>query len=180
MSEKNVLTLKRIQDRIFTIRGNQVMIDADLAELYQVETKVFNQAVKRNIERFPESFRFQLTDEEFDNLRSQIVTSRWGQNWGGRRYNPYAFTEQGTAMLSAVLKSDVAVNISIQIMKAFVAMRKFINNNTLLIQRVENVEKKQIETDGKVEKLLSAFETNDVQLKQGISKKNMLVFVIYK
>ena len=105
-----------IKNLIYVIRGQQVMLDSDLAMLYQVETKVFNQAVKRNIERFPEKFRFQLTKEEYDSLRSQFVTSN---GKGGRRYMPYVFTEQGIAMLSAVLRSKIAIQISIKIMDAF-------------------------------------------------------------
>ena len=102
-----------IKRRIFTIRGKQVMLDSDLAELYQIQTKIFNQSVNRNIERFPERFCFRLTKEEFASLRSQIVTSK---GRGGRRYMPFVFTEQGIAMLSAVLKSDIAVKVSISIM----------------------------------------------------------------
>ena len=123
---------KNIENMIYTIRGQQVMLDSDLAMLYQVETKVFNQAVTRNIERFPLSFRFQLTKEEFDSLRSQFVTSK---ERGGRRYRPYVFTEQGIAMLSSVLRSDVSIQISIHIMNAFIEMRHFIANNTLLFEK---------------------------------------------
>ena len=110
---------RSIRDLIYVVRGQQVMMDSDLAALYQVETKVFNQAVKRNIARFPDKYRFQLTNEEFSSLRSQIVTSN---GKGGRRYKPYVFTEQGIAMLSAVLRSDIAVQTSIKIMDAFVEM----------------------------------------------------------
>lgn len=102
-----------IKSLIYVVRGQQVMLDSDLAEMYQVETKVFNQAVKRNIERFPEEFCFRITREEYDTLRSQIVTSK---EKGGRRYLPYVFSEQGIAMLSAVLRSDVAIQVSIRIM----------------------------------------------------------------
>lgn len=112
-----------IQSLIYVIRGKQVMLDSDLAILYQVETKTFNQAVKRNIERFPENFRFQLKKEEYDSLRSQFVTSKEGR--GGRRYLPYVFTEQGIAMLSAVLRSDIAIQVSIRIIETFVEMRKY-------------------------------------------------------
>lgn len=114
---------------IYTIRDKQVMVDSHLAALYKVETRVFNQAVKRNIERFPEHFRFQLTDEEYRNLKSQTVISSSDSQHGGRRYNPYVFTEQGIAMLSAVLRSDVAIEVSIKIMDAFVEMRKFLSSN---------------------------------------------------
>ena len=130
------------------------MLDSDLAMLYQVETKVFNQAVSRNIERFPENFRFQLTKEEFDALRSQIATSN---GRGGRRYRPYMFTEQGIAMLSGILRSDIAIQVSIRIMNSFVEMRRFIANNALLFEKVSNIELKQLEyqksTDDKFEKV---------------------------
>lgn len=131
-----------LRSLVYVIRGQQVMLDSDLAALYQVETKVFNQAVSRNIERFPENFRFQLTAEEYTSLRSQFVTSN---GRGGRRYLPYAFTEQGIAMLSGVLRSDVAVQMSIRIMNTFVEMRRFIANNALLFERISNIELKQLE-----------------------------------
>ena len=131
-----------IKSLIYIVRGQQVMLDSDLAILYQVETKVFNQAVSRNIERFPESFRFQLTKEEYDSLRSQFVISN---GRGGRKYRPYVFTEQGIAMLSSVLRSDVAVQVSIKIMNTFVEMRHFISNNSLLFEKVSHIELKQLE-----------------------------------
>ncbi len=121
-----------IQEKIHEIRGARVMLDSDLAALYGVETKVLNRAVKRNAERFPERFMFQLTNQELANLRFQIGTST---GWGGSRYLPYAFTEQGVAMLSAVLRSPTAVQVSISIMDAFVAMR-----NYLLTQAHESAE----------------------------------------
>lgn len=130
-----------IKNLIYVIRGQQVMLDSDLAMLYQVETKVFNQAVKRNIERFPEKFRFQLTKEEYDSLRSQFVTSN---GKGGRRYMPYVFTEQGIAMLSAVLRSKIAIQISIKIMDAFVEMRRFLASNALMFERINKMEVKQL------------------------------------
>lgn len=147
---------------IFIIRGQQVLLDNDLADLYGVETKVLNQAVKRNIQRFPEEFRFQLTKEEFQILRSQIAASEEGS--GGRRYMPYAFTEQGVAMLSAVLRSDTAIQMSIQIMKAFVEMRHFITNNAALFERISTVELKQLEyqkqTDKKFDKVFEYIDTH--------------------
>ena len=130
-----------IKNLIYVVRGQQVMLDSDLAMLYQVETKVFNQAVKRNIERFPEKFRFQLTKEEYDSLRSQFVTSN---GKGGRRYMPYVFTEQGIAMLSAVLRSKIAIQISIKIMDAFVEMRRFLASNALMFERINEMEVKQL------------------------------------
>ena len=130
-----------IHHLIYTIRGQQVMLDSDLAMLYQVDTKVFNQAVKRNIERFPEKFRFQLTKEEYVSLRSQFVTSK---GKGGRRYMPYVFTEQGIAMLSAVLRSDIAIQVSIKIMDSFVEMRSFLASNALMFARINEIENKQL------------------------------------
>jgi hypothetical protein len=150
---------KDIKNLIYVVRVQQVMLDSDLAMLYQVETKVFNQAVNRNIERFPENFRFQLTKEEFDALRSQIATSN---GRGGRRYRPYMFTEQGIAMLSGVLRSDVAVQVSIRIMNTFVEMRRFIANNALLFEKVSDLELKQLEhqksTDEKFDKVFQYIE----------------------
>lgn len=144
-----------ISKMIYTFRDRQVMVDSDLAALYRVETKVFNQAVKRNIERFPEHFRFQLSDAEYENLRSQIVTSRSMTQHGGRRYKPYVFTEQGIAMLSAVLRSDVAIEVSIKIMDAFVEMRRFLGSNKELFARLDRVELKQIETDKKIQEVFN-------------------------
>ncbi|MCD8336599.1 MAG: ORF6N domain-containing protein [Lachnospiraceae bacterium] len=147
-----------IRSLIYIVRGQQVMIDSNLAMLYQVETKVFNQAVKRNIARFPDNFRFQLTRDEYAVLRSQIVTLNENSGRGAhRKYLPYAFTEQGIAMLSAVLRSDVAIQVSINIMNAFVEMRRFISNNAFLFERISNVELKQLEyqkeTDEKLEQI---------------------------
>ena len=129
---------------IYMIRGKHVMLDSDLAALYKVETRVFNQAVRRNIERFPEHFRFQLTDDEYKILRSQSVISSSKSSHGGRRYNPFAFTEQGIAMLSAVLRSDVAIEVSIKVMDAFAEMRRFLVSNAELFARLDRVELKQL------------------------------------
>lgn len=132
---------ENIKNLIYNIRGKQVMLDSDVAMLYQCETKYVNRVVKRNSERFPEEFCFQLTEKEFQNLRCQIVTSSFEkQSYGGRRYLPYVFTEQGIAMLSALLKSDIAIKVSINIMKAFIEMRKFILNNGQVFERLTNVE----------------------------------------
>lgn len=135
-----------IENKILVIRGQQVMLDRDLAELYGVETKVLNQAVKRNIERFPERFMFQLDNGEFQFLRSQFVTSKTGTR-GGRQYLPYAFTEQGCAMLSTVLRSEMAIQMSIKIMDAFVAMRHFLQNNAQIFAELKAIRQHQIETD---------------------------------
>lgn len=147
-----------VKNMIYIIRNQQVMIDSDLATLYQVETKNLNKAMKRNQQRFPEDFCFQLSKEEFENLRFQIGASSLEKNsYGGRRYMPYVYTEQGISMLSSVLRSEVAINVSIGIMRAFVEMRRFIANNALLFERISNVELKQLEyqkqTDEKLEQI---------------------------
>ena len=136
------MELQTIQKKIYEIRGKQVMLDFDLAALYGVETKVLKQGVKRNIRRFPIDFMFELTQEEFNSLRSQFVTSN---KRGGTRYMPFAFTEQGVAMLSTVLRSKTAVETSIKIMDAFVSMRYFIASNAKVFQRLENIEYEQLE-----------------------------------
>jgi len=185
-----------IKDKIHTIRGLQVMLDRDLAELYQVETKQLNRAVKRNIERFPERFMFQLTVSEYNSLRSQFVTSETKDgslsedslrcqngtldkndilrcqngtsSWGGRTYLPFVFTEQGVSMLSAVLRSDIAVKVSIQIMDAFVTMRRFISSNAQMFQRLDRVELKQIDHDKKFEQVFKAIEDKSIKPSKGI------------
>jgi phage regulator Rha-like protein len=141
---------QNIQQKIFEIRGQRVILDFDLAELYEVETKVFNQAVKRNMERFPKDFMFQLTKEEFEILRSQIVTSRWG----GTRYLPYAFAEQGVAMLAGVLKSEKAVNMSIAIVRAFVVLKEFMLQHKDISLQLEQLRQ---ELNGRIDE-------HDVQL----------------
>jgi len=166
MNELTTSTHDGIKTKIYTIRGLQVMLDRDLAELYEVETRVLNQAVKRNIERFPEEFMFQLTKEEAENWMSQIVISN--KERMGIRKMPFVFTEQGVSMLSAVLKSEIAVSISIKIIKSFVEMRKFISNNALIFQRLDLLEQKQSKTDEKVEAILSAIEDKSMKPKQGI------------
>ena len=159
-----------IQRKIYTIRDVQVMLDRDLAAFYGVETKVLNQAVKRNIERFPQEFMFQLTKEELKNWKSQIVTSK--REKMGLRKLPYVFTEQGVAMLSGILKSKTAVKMSIQIINAFVAMRRFIINNAQIFQRIDTVEKRQLKyemtTDEKFEKVFNALQKDKLDPKQGI------------
>lgn len=128
--------LEIITQKIHEIRNQKVMLDYDLAALYEIETKVLKQAVRRNIERFPDDFMFELTKEEFDNLRSQFVTS----SYGGIRYMPFAFTEQGVAMLSSVLKSSKAIEINISIMRTFVRIRQFALNYTELQNRINEIE----------------------------------------
>lgn len=166
MTGHDLINSDGIQENIHTIRGLQVMLDQDLSRLYGVETRTINQTVKRNQDRFPGEFCFQLSEDEFFNWRSQIVMSN--EDKMGLRRPPYAFTEQGVAMLSAVLRSETAVKISVQIINAFIAMRRFIASNAQVFQRIATLEVKQIETDKKIDKVLNAIESKDVHPKQGI------------
>ena len=183
------LSNEEIKNLIYTIRGKQVMLDSDVAMLYHYETKKINQAVKRNIERFPEKFCFQLTEEEFSSLRSQIVTlnkttvqdnfedsslrsqfATLNENTGRgkhRKYLPYVFTEQGIAMLSGLLKNDIAIQVSINIMDDFVEMRKFLMVNGQLFERLTNVEYKLLEHDKKFDKVFDQLQ-NEENIKQKI------------
>ncbi|MGP1446711.1 MAG: ORF6N domain-containing protein [Candidatus Limimorpha sp.] len=149
---------------ILNIRGVQVMIDRDLAMLYGVETRVLNQAVKRNSNRFPDDFLFRLTKEEC--IKSQIVTLNKGRG-NHLKYLPYAFTEQGIAMLSGVLRSPTAIEVNIRIMRAFTAMRHFLANNAQIFQRLSNIEYHQIETDKRIDEIFKRLNAN-TQLQQGI------------
>lgn len=166
VSEMIKIDNQKIQGLIFVIRGKQVMLDSDLALLYQVETKYLNRCVKRNISRFPEEFCFQLTREEFDDLRCQFVTSsEIISQSGGRRYMPYVFTEQGIAMLSAVLRSEVAINVSIQIMKTFIEMRKYMANSSLVYEKMNGIEVRQIafeeKTDARFEQVFNYIASHE-------------------
>jgi hypothetical protein len=136
MNEKLILKEDTIINRIYMIRGMKVMLDNDLAELYEVETKRINEQVKRNLSRFPTDFMFQLNEREFDNLRSQFATS----SWGGRRTFPYVFTEHGVLMLSSVLNSPKAIEVNIQIMRIFIRMRSALLENQELINKIEQIE----------------------------------------
>ncbi|MGA2059873.1 MAG: ORF6N domain-containing protein [Thermoguttaceae bacterium] len=138
----SLIPADRIECCILFIRDQKVMLDKDLAELYGVGTKVLLQAVKRNIKRFPMDFMFRLNKEEFDLLRSQIVTSNISTSRGGRRYAPYAFTEQGVAMLSNVLRSPRAIDVNVEIMRAFVRLRRMLASNVELARKLEALEKK--------------------------------------
>ena len=169
----DVVNNEKIKDLIYTIRGKQVMLDSDVAKLYDYETKNLNKSVKRNIERFPEEFCFQLTENEFQNLRFQIGTSNkedmvW-KNRGGRRYLPYVFTEQGIAMLAGILKSETAVKVSINIIKAFVEMRKFVISNGQVFDRLTNIEYKLLEYDRKFDEVFN-------QLQKGENIKQKIFF----
>jgi len=139
VANQSVVPVERIEKRIFFLRGQKVMLSPDLAELYQVKPRVLVQAVKRNIDRFPKDFMFQLSKDEFANLKSQIVTSSWG---GLRRATPYAFTEQGVAMLSSVLRSKRAIQVNIEIMRVFVRLRQMLASNAELARKLQLLEKK--------------------------------------
>lgn len=167
--DKNLVIVdnREIQNMIYTIRGKQVMVDSDLAKLYQVTTGNLNKAVKRNLSRFPECFCFQLTEHEYKNLRFQNGSSSLNNNYGGRRYMPYVFTEQGIAMLSAVLKSDIAVEVSVKIMNSFVEMRRFLISNQEMFSRLDRIEIKQLETDRKFEEVFNYMAAN-TEIKQNI------------
>ena len=158
-----VTEIKDIERLVYVIRGKQVMLDSDLAMLYQVETKNLNKAATRNADRFPEDFRFKLTNEEYNNLRFQFGTSNEKQvGRGGRRYYPFVYTEQGISMLASVLHSKVAVQVSINIMRSFVEMRKFVANNALLFEKVSHIELRQLEyqknTDERFDKVFQYIE----------------------
>jgi hypothetical protein len=169
MTGNELIKIDDIKSRIFTIRGMQVMLDRDIAELYDVQTKVLNQAVKRNRNRFPERLLFMLSDQEKNELVTNCDRLRRLKHSSS---NPYVFTEQGVAMLSAVLKSEIAVDVSIKIMDAFILMRHFISENLKVFQRFEIIEKKQIEyqleSDKKFDIIFEAMEKNRLQTKQGI------------
>lgn len=135
----SMIPAEMIERSIMLIRGHKVMLDSDLADLYDVETKRLVEAVNRNIDRFPPDFMFQLDEQEFSNLRTQFATSR---SWGGRRYNPYAFSEQGVAMLSSVLKSPRAIAVNIEIMRAFVRLRQILSTHSDLARKLDDLEKK--------------------------------------
>lgn len=169
---------KTVIPQIYTIKGHQVMLDEDLADIYQVELKRLNEQVKRNVERFPDSFRFQLTKKEQENLKSQFATassatvlksqSATTKTHGGRRTQPYVFTEQGVAMLSAVLRSDTAIKASIAIMNAFVEMRNILASNQRLLQLSEDFTRHKLDTDEKFNQVFKALAASDLDEKQGI------------
>ena len=174
--------ISEIENMIFSLRGTQVMLDSDLAMLYGIETRALNQAVKRNLDRFPDDFMFRLTTNEYKNLKSQIVTSseiieanNSDSGWGGTRKLPYVFTENGIAMLSSVLRSPVAIEVNIRIMRAFTAMRHFMASNVMVFQRLEVIEHHQLElsarqtdTEQKLEEVFKRLDNGSVQPTQGI------------
>ena len=148
----DILQQQIIEQKIFLIRSQKVMIDSDLAQLYDVETRVLIQAVKRNIDRFPDDFMFQLSKEEYDNMRSHIVTSKHG----GRRYMPYVFTEQGVAMLSSVLRSNRAIQVNIVIMRAFVKIREMLSSHRQLSVKLHDLEQKLEKHDKEIQTVFEA------------------------
>ena len=166
---KSVIADEVIINKIYLIRGKKVMLDRDLAEMYGVGTKVLNQAVKRNIERFPKDFLFQLTKKELENLKSQIVTS----NWGGVRKLPYAFTEQGVSMLSGVLNSPIAIQVHIQIIRVFTRMKELLLNNKDILLKLEKLEKDVKENK---EDIALVFEALKKLLNPPQQKRNMIGF----
>lgn len=168
-----------IKNLIYVVRNQQVMVDSDLAMLYQVETGNLNKAMKRNQKRFPEDFCFQLTREEFENLKFQSGSSSLdGSGYGGRRYMPYVYTEQGISMLASVLRSEIAINTSIRIMRTFVEMRRFIANNALLFERISNVELKQLEyqkqTDEKLEQIFEYISEHEEVKRYSLTGRFMM------
>jgi cell division septum initiation protein DivIVA len=149
---KLIASVEKIESRIFVIRGQKVMLDADLAELYGVETKRLNEQVRRNSERFPEDFMFQLTAEEFENLKSQFATS----SWGGRRKLPFAFTEHGAIMAASVLNSTRAIEISVHVVRAFVHLRELVSTHKELSQQLNQLERKVGAHDRAIAELINA------------------------
>ena len=165
MGQHPLISQAKIENRIFTIRGQQVMIDVDLAKVYQVSTKRLNEQAKWNKLRFPESFIFQLDDQEKNEL---VANCDRLMNLKHSISNPFAFTEQGVAMLSAVLRSETAILVSIQLIKAFVTLRRVASENQLLLNRLEKVELKQLENDQKFDKIFKALENKDSIPAQGV------------
>ena len=163
-----IIPIENITGLIYLIRGRKVMLDQNLAELYGVETKRLKEQVRRNIERFPEDFMFELSKKEYENLRSQFATS----SWGGTRYAPMAFTEHGVLMISSVLKSDKAVQVNIQIMRAFTKLRHLIFDNIELRREIENL---RADTDGKFRII---FETLDQLLTVESKPKKKIGFTV--
>ncbi len=168
------LDIEDIKNLIYTIRGKQVMLDSDVANIYHCETKYVNRVVKRNLERFPEEFCFQLNENEFEVLRCQFVTLKENGRGQHRKYLPYVFTEQGIAMLSALLKSDIAVSVSVNIMKAFIEMRKFLMLNGQVFERLISVENKLSEHDRKFDEVF-----NSLQLEENIKQRVFFEGQIY-
>ena len=174
MPKGAIILAARIERAILILRGNKVLLDADLAALYEVPTKVLLQAVKRNLDRFPQDFMFQLSAEEFEALRSQSVTSK-NPGRGGRRYAPYAFTEQGVAMLSSVLNSPPAIAVNIEIMRAFVRLRELIASNKEFAAKLDQLEKKLTTHDQAIAEIM--FAIRQLMAPPESTKKRKIGFV---
>lgn len=170
MSENNIIEVPEevIMSKIYLIGGQKVMLDNDLSELYGVETKQLKRAVRRNIKRFPEDFMFELSETEFSNLRSQFGTS----SWGGIRYAPMAFTEQGVAMLSSVLSSERAITVNILIIRIFTKMRAILSSHNEILQKLEQLEKKDIEQDDKIMLIFEYLKQFEQTKQQELEQKN--------
>ena len=180
MRKTSLLPEERIFKKIIIVRDQKVLLDSDLAELYGVTTKALKQAVRRNIDRFPEDFLFELTSKEWKNLRSQIVTSSLAEgqkSWGGQRYAPFAFTEQGVAMLSSVLNSSQAVAVNIQIMRVFVKMRHLITSYKGLLEKIEKLEASDSEKNKHIKNIYSIIKE---LLEPTIKSKRPIGFKIAK
>ena len=162
IADKEVMSVNYIKKQIYTIRGKQVILDSDVAKLYHYETRRINETVKRNIDRFPNKFCFRLTLDEFNNLMSQIATSslKEKKEYGGRRKLPLVFTEQGIAMLAPLLKNKIAVQVSINIMDAFIEMKNFLRENGQILERLTKVEYKLLEHDEEFQELYNQIQTN--------------------
>ena len=175
-NQLKIVNSVEIKNLIYTIRGKQVMLDSDVAMLYHYETKNVNKAMKRNIDRFPEDFCFQLTNDEFKNLRFQFGTLNKKVNNGKvtRKYLPYVYTEQGISMLAGVLKNDIAIQVSISIIRAFIEMRKFMSSNSQIFERLTNVEYKLLEQDKKFDEIF-----NQLQYEENIKQKIFFEGQIY-
>ena len=163
------MELEQIKNSILEIRGKKVILDLELAKMYQTETKRLKESVRRNIRRFPPDFMFELTAEEWGNLRSQIATS----SWGGQRYLPFAFTEQGVAMLSSVLNSEIAIDVNIAIMRAFVMMRQFALTYQELSEKLIELEKLHNQKFDDIEQVLTYLIQKDKQQTQQITRKQV-------
>jgi hypothetical protein len=163
------MEIEKIKNNILEIRGVKVILDMNLAKIYEVETRVLKQAVRRNIERFPEDFMFELTENEMENLRSQIVIS----SWGGHRYKAFAFTEQGIAMLSSVLKSEKAIQMNIAIMRAFVLMRQFALTYKELSDQLKELEKRHNQKFNDIEEVLKYLIKKDKQSSKQADRKQI-------
>ena len=175
LSVQSEFTNEEIKNLIYTIRGKQVMLDSDVAMLYNTETRKINQTVKRNVERFPEDFCFKLNVNEMEEMRSQfVIASKKIDKYRNIRYQPYVFTEQGIAMLSALLKSEIAIKVSVNIMKAFIEMRKFVSLNGKVFERLNSMEYKLLEHDKKFDKVF-----NQLQKEEGIKQKIFFEGQIY-